>query len=62
MLKKTDGQISKIIKNKNRTVNYYEKLVKKYNLTFKWVENFDEFLSYSNKKIKIGIMLNLHIA
>ena len=59
--KNTDGQISKIIKNKNRTVNYYEKLVKKYNLTFKWVENFDEFYPILIK-IKIGIMLNLHIA
>ena len=48
--KNIDGQISKIIKNKNRTVNYYEKLVKKYNITFKWVENFDEFYPILIKK------------
>ena len=37
------NQLFKIAKNKNRTIGYYERLVEKYNLTFKWVDDFEDF-------------------
>ena len=46
------NQILKIVKNKKRTVSYYNGLLKKYNITFKWVDCFDEFypILVKNKK------------
>ena len=50
--KDTKSQLLKIFKNKNRTISYYEGLVNNYNLTFKWVDNFEDFypILLKNKK------------
>ena len=41
--KNTENQLFKIAKNKNRSINYYENLIKKYSLNFKWTDDFDDF-------------------
>ena len=48
----TQNQLFKISKNKNRSVGYYEGLLEKYNLTFKWVDDFQDFypILLKNKK------------
>ena len=46
------NQIIKIAKNKNRTLGFYDGLIKDYELEFKWVDDFDDFypILISNKK------------
>ena len=45
-------QIKKISKNKKRSEKYYDTLIAKNNLKFRWVENFDDFypILIKNKK------------
>ena len=38
-----EEQLFKISRNKNRSINYYENLIKKHSLSFKWVNDFDDF-------------------
>ena len=38
-----NNQIRKICKNKNRSEGYYNKLIEKNSLSFKWVSRFDDF-------------------
>lgn len=40
---KTNEQIKKISKNKKRSERYYNNLIAKNKLRFKWVDNFDDF-------------------
>ncbi len=50
--KDTDGQLFKISKNKNRSISYYENLIKKHCLNFKWTDDFNDFypILINNKK------------
>ena len=47
-----NNQIRKICRNKNRSESYYNKLIEKNSLSFKWVSRFDDFypILIKNKK------------
>ena len=47
-----NNQLKKIARNKNRTQSYYNSLIRKHKLKFKWVDSFKEFypILLKNKK------------